>query len=158
MNETAGTTAEQEVIGTPPPPAVLLLEDCGEVRVIVEAMLRRRGVSCHSAASLAEARTLLARHRYDILVLDVNLPDGRGLSVLTPGPDAPLAVVMTGDDSETTSREAVRAGAADVIAKPFGVSEFLRHFDAVIEKWRIRWNGRLQLSSAVSALEPVLQG
>ena len=132
----------EEVTGTPPLPAVLLLEDRDDVRAVVEAMLRRRGVSCHSAASLAEARTLLARQRFDILIVDVNLPDGRGLSVLTPGADAPLAVVMTGDDAETAGQEALRAGAADVIAKPFGVSEFLRHFDAVFERWRIRRNGR----------------
>lgn len=149
----------EEVIGTLPLPAVLLLEDRGDVRVVVEAMLRRRGVSCDAAASLAEARALLAGRLYDILIVDVNLPDGRGLSVLTTGPNAPLAVVMTGDDRESTSHEALRAGAADVIAKPFGVAEFLRHFDAVFERWRIRWNGRTrQVSGPFPGGDPIREG
>jgi DNA-binding response OmpR family regulator len=128
---------EQKLMN-PPPPAVLLLEDRGDVRVVVAAMLRRRGVTCDPAASLADARRLLASRRYDILIVDVNLPDGRGVSVLSPGPDAPLAMVMTGDADVDGPGESV--GAPDVIAKPFGVSEFLRHFDSLLERWRVRWN------------------
>ncbi len=67
------------------PPAVLVLDDEKEVRMIVTAILKRHGVGCDAAASLAEARDALARRRYDILVMDVNLPDGSGLSLLEPG-------------------------------------------------------------------------
>ena len=74
------------------PPAILVLEDQEEIRALVSAMLKIRGCGCDLAASLAEARALMARRRYDILFLDMNLPDGFGLSLVEEKlADAPLA-------------------------------------------------------------------
>ena len=65
-----------------PAPAVLLLEDHEEIQKLVAAMLKLRGAACDVAGTLREARVLMERKRYDILFIDVNLPDGSGLSII----------------------------------------------------------------------------
>ncbi|HYW85253.1 MAG TPA: HD domain-containing phosphohydrolase [Spirochaetia bacterium] len=121
------------------PPAILVLEDQGEIQSLVTAMLRIRGFSCDLAASLAEARTLMGRRHYDILFLDMNLPDGFGLSLMEEErADAPLAIVMTGRSDIQTAIRAIRDGAIDFITKPFSVGHFLQRFDKAMEEWKAR--------------------
>jgi response regulator RpfG family c-di-GMP phosphodiesterase len=117
-------------------PRVLVLDDQKEVQLIVAAMLKRRGVPCDTAGSIAEARAQLAHRLHDIMILDVNLPDGTGLSLLEQGRDAPLAIVMTGEQEVQTVITAIRGGAVDFIAKPFGAAQFLERFDAVVRQWQ----------------------
>ena len=121
------------------PPAILVLEDQGEIQSLVTAMLRIRGFECDLAASLAEARTLMGRRHYDILFLDMNLPDGFGLSLMEENrTDAPLAIVMTGRSDIQTAIRAIRDGAIDFITKPFSVGHFLQRFDKAMEEWKTR--------------------
>jgi response regulator RpfG family c-di-GMP phosphodiesterase len=119
-------------------PAVLVLDDQKEVQSVVALMLKRRGVTCDAAASIAETRALFARRRYDIMIVDVNLPDGTGLSLLEPGLEAPLAIVMTGVQDLQAVVTAIRGGAVDFITKPFGAAQFLERFDAVLRQWQLR--------------------
>ena len=122
------------------PPAILVLEDQGEIQSLVTAMLRIRGFECDLAASLAEARALMSRRHYDILFLDMNLPDGFGLSLMEEEQrtDAPLAIVMTGRSDIQTAIRAIRDGAIDFITKPFSVGHFLQRFDNAMEEWKTR--------------------
>ncbi len=120
-------------------PAVLLLEDQEEIQRLVAAMVRVRGSSCDVAGTLAEARRLMGERHYDILFIDVNLPDGSGLS-LTQGlrDERQVIIVMTGSDDLQTAIQAIRAGASDFISKPFSVGHFLSRFDKAREEWRAR--------------------
>ena len=123
------------------PPAILVLEDQGEIQSLVAAMLRIRGFECDLAASLAEARMLMGRRHYDILFLDMNLPDGFGLSLMEEErTDAPLTIVMTGRSDIQTAIRAIRDGAIDFITKPFSVGHFLQRFDKAMEEWKTRRN------------------
>ena len=120
-------------------PAVLLLEDHVEIQQLVAAMLRVRGASCDVAGSLAEARRLAGERRYDILLVDVNLPDGSGLSLRGERTaDAPIMIVMTGAGDIETAVKAIRAGAIDFIPKPFTVGEFLARYDRARDEWLSR--------------------
>jgi response regulator RpfG family c-di-GMP phosphodiesterase len=121
------------------PPAILVLEDQGEIQSLVTAMLKIRGFDCDLAGSLAEARVLMSRRRYDILFLDMNLPDGFGLSLLEEErSDAPLAIVMTGRSDIQTAIRAIRDGAIDFITKPFSVGHFLQRLDKAMDEWKTR--------------------
>ena len=121
------------------PPAILVLEDQGEIQSLVTAMLKIRGFTCDLAGSLAEARALMSRRHYDILFLDMNLPDGFGLSLMEEErTDAPLAIVMTGRSDIQTAIRAIRDGAIDFITKPFSVGHFLQRFDKAMDEWRTR--------------------
>jgi cyclic di-GMP phosphodiesterase len=123
-------------------PRILVLEDQTEIRSLITAMLKIRGLSCDTAGTLAEARTLTARGSYDMYFLDVNLPDGSGLSLAEEGTSAPLIVVITGCSDIQTAVQAIRDGAIDFITKPFTVGDFLQRLDRAVEEWRNRTNMR----------------
>lgn len=80
-------------------------------------------VVCHP--SLAEAREALAGDRVDLLILDVNLPDGSGLDLLrqvrSEG-DATPVILLTANDLELDEVTGLEAGADDYITKPFSLS------------------------------------
>jgi response regulator RpfG family c-di-GMP phosphodiesterase len=122
-----------------PPPKILVLEDEKAVQSLVAAMLKIRGYACDTAGSVAEARALMERARYDIVLVDVNLPDGSGLALTEDADEnAPLIVVMTGSNDIETAIRAIRNGAIDFITKPFAVGHFLQRLDKAIEEWRTR--------------------
>jgi len=136
------------------PPAVLLLEDHSGIQRLIMAILETRGVLCDSATSLAAARLLMAKRKYDILFLDVNLPDGSGLSlVVNKAREGPVTVVVTGAAGVEIAIGAIRAGAFDFIAKPFTTSEFLSRFDRAREEWQ----SREKLSSYSGILETLVR-
>jgi response regulator RpfG family c-di-GMP phosphodiesterase len=139
---TRGPAEEATGLENPIPaesPSILVLEDQGEIQSLVTAMLKIRGFECDLAASLAEARALMSRRHYDILFLDMNLPDGFGLSLMEEArADAPLAIVMTGRSDIQTAIRAIRDGAIDFITKPFSVGHFLQRFDKAVDEWKTR--------------------
>ena len=90
---TTVTTASAASVRTP---RILVLEDQDSIRGMVVAMLRIRSLDCDDASSLAEAREKMARTRYDLLFIDVELPDGSGLSLMEDGrAQGALFVVVT---------------------------------------------------------------
>jgi two-component system, NtrC family, response regulator AtoC len=80
----------------------------------------REGFAVESAATLKEARATLAASGADILLLDIQLPDGTGLDLLNnlePGP-RPEVVLITGEATLETAVEALRLGVIDYLTKP----------------------------------------
>ncbi len=117
---------------------ILVVDDQPDARRLLETVLEVRGHACDAAGSIAEARDLMRRTRYDILFLDVYLGDGCGLQLAGHGHEAPLAVVVTGGPDLALVVEAMRRGAVDLIAKPFRVAELLESVDGIVEEWRAR--------------------
>ena len=136
------------------PPRILVLEDQGAIQSLVSAMLKIRGCSCDVASCLADARERLSSVHYDILLIDVNLPDGSGLSLLEKeDPEGPLVIVMTGSNDIQTAIRAIRGGAIDFVTKPFAVGHFLQRLDKAMEEWRTR----TRLQYYARALETLVQ-
>ena len=81
-----------------------------------------RSSSIDAAGSLAEARTALAAHAFDLLLLDMWLPDGNGLSlareVWAQGSGRPLIVVVSGS-AQPDERVAALKVADEFLLKPF---------------------------------------
>jgi len=129
-------------------PRILVVEDQEPIQELVTAMLRTKGLSCDAASSLAAARERMTADRYDLLFVDVNLPDGSGLSLIGGGgADLPLVVVMTGRSDIETAVDAIRHGAVDFITKPFSVGDFLQRVDKSIEEWKARVSLQLRARS-----------
>ncbi|MFW6155382.1 MAG: response regulator [Planctomycetota bacterium] len=105
------------------PTHVLLIED-SEVfaRVLQEALADTElaDFAITHASSLAEAAAALDGGQFEVMLLDLSLPDSRGMKTLdavhAASPATPI-VVLTASDDETLGREAVRRGAQDFLIK-----------------------------------------
>jgi PAS domain S-box-containing protein len=96
-----------------------------------------------TANTLAQARRYLAQFTPDLVLADVNLPDGKGMELLPPKGDKPKypLIVMTDSADEKAAAQAVKAGAIDYIVKsdaalkdiPFLVKRVLSQWKAVIK-------------------------
>jgi response regulator RpfG family c-di-GMP phosphodiesterase len=135
------------------PPKILVLEDEKPIQTLVMAMLRIRGLACDLAGTVRDARGLMAQRAYDLLLVDVHLPDGSGLSLAKESGGDPLLIVMTGSNDIQTAVQAIREGAIDFITKPFSVGQFLKRIDSALQEWRSREN----LKGYARALETLVQ-
>jgi two-component system, OmpR family, KDP operon response regulator KdpE len=115
-------------------PRILLVEDDPLNRVLVRAVLSRSTdpelqSSCLvEAGDLAQARAALASGPVDVVLLDMGLPDGNGLTLAAELRDAhggpPLPVVaVTGDAAPEQARAATAAGCRAVLVKPYAAAE-----------------------------------
>lgn len=81
-----------------------------------------RRIKC--CGKLLEARSILTKHQPDLLILDVNLPDGNGLDLLEEwGCERYFSIILlTANDMETDIVAGLEAGADDYITKPFSLA------------------------------------
>ena len=109
-------------------PTVLLVDDEPDILTLLELTLSRMGLSCHKAGSLAQARQLLAKHRYALCLTDMRLPDGNGIDLVrdinSAASELPIAVITAHGNVESAV-EALKAGAYDFVSKPVDL-EILR--------------------------------
>ena len=101
---------------------VIVLEDDQIVRKNLENVLRRRRYDVASAATIAAAQEFLSKDNFDLIFLDVRLPDGDGtdlLKAIQSRPQKPLVVVSTGFGSVESAVECMKNGAFDYLIKPF---------------------------------------
>jgi two-component system KDP operon response regulator KdpE len=106
---------------------VLVVEDDPEIRVIIQSSLSVEGFSVQTAVSLSEASALILHSLPDILVLDLGLPDGDGLSLVQEvrkSHTLPILIVSA-RHQESQKIQALDAGADDYLVKPFSVGELL---------------------------------
>src|SRR5438270_11187169 len=100
---------------------ILLVEDDETARSFMVPMLRDEGYEVREAATLAAAHHAVDRDEADIIVLDVQLPDGYGPSLLErvsrERPGMPV-IVVTGYGDIDMAVEAMKLGAMDFIPKP----------------------------------------
>jgi DNA-binding NtrC family response regulator len=110
-------------------------------------VLRLEGWSTLTASTCREAILELAKDAVDVLFVDVNLPDGSGLSLLSRK-DLP-SVVVTGDPSLSLVDEALRLGARDCLAKPVDRLRVRMALAGLARERRLRQEiGRLQAEVA----------
>ena len=98
----------------------LIVEDDKDAAQALARLVVREGHSAATTGSVLDARRLLAMQRPDLMLLDLQLPDGNGLELFE---DTDLlndteVVLMTGHASLETSIRALRLGAADYLVKP----------------------------------------
>jgi DNA-binding NtrC family response regulator len=101
---------------------VVVLEDDAIVRANLENYLRRQRLDVASAPTLAAARDYLSKDNFDLIFMDMRLPDGESIELLKQlqtRPQKPLAVVMTGFGSVESAVDCMKNGAFDYLIKPF---------------------------------------
>ncbi|HMC97822.1 MAG TPA: response regulator [Flavobacteriales bacterium] len=99
---------------------VLLVDDEREICMLLASMLARMGIGSHSAYSLAEAREAIEGNAFDLVFLDIHLPDGIGydlIPVMRRQRHVPKIVAISAVDGE--AEKAIRKGADLFLSKPF---------------------------------------
>jgi DNA-binding response OmpR family regulator len=109
------------------PPYLLVVDDEPHIGILLRMHFESRGYRLGLARTLGEARKALAAHTPDALLLDLHLPDGLGLELLTElratsGTRELPVLVLTAEGDERVLRETRRLGAT-VLTKPFSPSK-----------------------------------
>ncbi|RME69704.1 MAG: sigma-54-dependent Fis family transcriptional regulator, partial [Verrucomicrobia bacterium] len=105
---------------------ILVLEDEPVLRRTLEEHLRRKRYTVAAAETIARAEEFLAADDFDLVFLDVNLPDGDGTQLLERmgrNADGPMFVVVTGNATIESAVACMRAGAFDYVIKPFSLGQ-----------------------------------
>ena len=103
----------------------LIVEDDPDVAETMAALIAAEGFTAVTARTLKDARRQLATRAPDLVLLDLQLPDGQGLDLLkdTDQLANTEVVLVTGHASIETSIQALRLGVADYLVKPFNIKQ-----------------------------------
>ena len=122
-------------------PRVVVVDDDDSVRRALERLLRAVG---YDVELFGSSRAFVERGEYeraDCLVLDVRMPGQSGLDVqhllISAGHDVPI-IFMTGHGDLPMAAQALKAGAVDILAKPFDDGIFLKAVEQCVAKSRRR--------------------
>jgi two-component system KDP operon response regulator KdpE len=115
---------------------VLVVDDDAQLRRFLRTTLSGHGHTVAEAGSLAEAMSAIERVQPAVVLLDLGLPDGDGLTLLrTVAPsDRPPVIVLSARGQEGDKVAALDAGAEDYLTKPFGASELLARIRVVLRR------------------------
>src|SRR6266853_1883992 len=131
--------------------SILVVDDESEIREGLELLLRGEGYGVSSAETGESGLEKLEQHPYDLLLLDVSLPDRNGLDMLKEihRRDPQLSVVLiTAYGSIEMARAAFKNGAMDYITKPWSNDELLAQVAQAVESRRLR-DENVQLKRAL---------
>ncbi len=112
---------------------VIVLEDDIIIRNALAQQLRELRCDVAAAETIAQAQEYLAKDTFDLMFVDVRLPDGEGtdlLRELQTRPTKPLVVMTTGFGSIESAVECMRNGAFDYLPKPFSK----KHIEVTLKK------------------------
>ncbi len=102
---------------------ILLVDDDADFSSAMQKLLESEGHVVDTAASAEEAKTRLARKSYSLLFVDLSLPDGSGLELISK--NGPKAIIITGHPSVKTAISAVRGRVIDYLVKPLDKKQLL---------------------------------
>lgn len=117
-------------------PRVLVVDDDARLRKTLEINLRARGYTADLASSGEAALQLAAKHRPDVILLDLGLPGIDGIEVIAGirgWSNVPI-VVLSGREAEAMKVKALDLGADDYLTKPFGMDELFARLRAATRR------------------------
>jgi len=128
---------------------ILVVDDELGIREGCQRALEPQGFSVDKAATMREGLQKLEENDYDLVLLDVMMPDGHGVDLLKPirekDPDI-VCVIITGYATVELAVETIRQGAYDFISKPFTADVLLMTVNQGVERRRLSLEAkRLQI-------------
>ena len=121
----------------PPAPRILVVDDEARLRQSLRLLLEHEGRRFDECATGAEAVVALSRQHYDLVLLDLRLPDMTGLQVmdrLKPQLSSITVIVVSADDVIDSAIGALRRGAYDFVRKPYQPEELLHTVDNALQR------------------------
>ncbi len=116
---------------------VLVVDDEADIRALISEILSDEGYGVTVAANAAEARAAHGASRFDLVLLDIWMPDTDGITLLrewSEGGDLSCpVVVMSGHGTVDTAVEATRLGAFDFVEKPLSLAKLLRTVEGALD-------------------------
>lgn len=126
---------------------VLLVEDHSELAQNMQAYLSKEGYVCEVAASSEQALSKLGGFDYDIMVLDLMLPDGNGLDILRwiKQVQSDMGVlILSAKNSLQDKIEGLELGADDYLPKPFHFAELNARLKAIFRRRQLQGNSIIE--------------
>jgi two-component system, OmpR family, KDP operon response regulator KdpE len=115
---------------------VLIVDDDSSFRRVVRTMMAAKGYEVSEARNGTEALEHIRAAKYDLLLLDINMPEITGVEVcreIRKTSEVPI-IMLTVRNTESDKVEALDAGADDYITKPFGARELLARIRAALRR------------------------
>ncbi|MGE5377326.1 MAG: response regulator transcription factor [Bacteroidota bacterium] len=116
--------------------SILFVEDDDTIAMGVEYSLKQDGFQVSLAYRLEEARELLKRQPFNLVLLDLGLPDGSGYELckeIRAAGDTPI-IILSARDEEASIVLGLDLGADDYITKPFRLRELISRMKAVLRR------------------------
>ncbi len=127
---------------------VLLVEDSPRLGEAVREQIADDGHAVDWVQNLAHARSSVSTTAYDLVLLDLMLPDGRGLDFLRQrrsAGDATAVIILTARDQISDRIAGLNAGADDYLVKPFDLFELSARVAAVARRYSGNPNPQIRL-------------
>jgi two-component system KDP operon response regulator KdpE len=115
---------------------ILVVDDEPQIRRVLRAALTAQGYEVNDARTGEEALESIREHRFDLILLDMNMPGMGGLETCRIiRASSEIAIIMlTVHDSEQDKVAALDAGADDYVTKPFSMPELLARIRAALRR------------------------
>ncbi len=118
---------------------ILVIEDSPIMRQLLRTLLSGAGYECILATGVVGGLKSCAQHKPDLIMLDVNLPDGNGIDLCRTLKADPKVrhipvLLLTGEARGVENRvDGFDAGAEDYVIKPFNVKELLSRLKGILQ-------------------------
>lgn len=115
---------------------ICIVDDDTMLQEMLTSQLQREGLQTSCASTLTSGMELVLAGRYDIVLLDVQLPDGNGLKYIPQfkaAPSSPEVIIITGKGDENGAEKAIVSGAWNYIEKPDIINEILLNITRVLQ-------------------------
>ena len=113
---------------------ILVVEDDPSVRTLVKAVLEHNGNSVLTAETAKDGQALATGEKFEMIVLDLGLPDGDGYEVCKyirdEGVTTPV-LILSGEQETDVKVKCLKVGADDYLTKPFNTEELLARMEAI---------------------------
>lgn len=131
---------------------LLIVDDEAIIRASLLRLLQRHGHEVEAVGSVEEASALIGLDNFDLIISDLRLPGEPGTALIDRAAGTPV-LIMTSFASIRSAVDAVRAGAADYIAKPFDHDDMLLTIERILRE-RLLQRQNVALREAVEKVQP----
>lgn len=121
--------------------SILIIDDESDVLASLDELMRMEGYQTATASTAAAGLEHLEKAPYDLVLLDISLPDGNGIDVLRTikrdSPDLPV-IMITAYDSSQVAFKASREGAESYVTKPWDNDKLLLEIRNLLDRSRLQ--------------------